>query len=75
MAFEWDRMYKWEDNYERQVTDDVVEKVCETYGVEEISDLTEDQIREVEAFYEDMNEYSIMCIGFSNVINMWQSEN
>ena len=75
MAFEWYKMYKVEENLEREVTDAVYHRVCEHYGVDEVEELTEEQIDEIRAFYNEMNEYSPMCIGFSNLINHWESEN
>jgi len=76
MAFEWNRIHKWEDNIESQVTDSVFEFVCEFYGVDEVSELTEEQFAEVEHFrHEQLNEYSPMQWGFSNLVNQWESEN
>jgi len=75
MAFEWNRMHKWEENLEGQITDAVFEFVCEQYGVEEVTELTVEQFKEVNQFYEEMNEYSVMHIGFVNLTNHWQDEN
>jgi hypothetical protein len=74
MSFEWPRIHKWEDNIESQVTDAVYSYVCEFYGVEEIKELTEDQVNEVMAFRDEFNEYSPMQWGFSNLYNQWESE-
>ena len=74
MSFDWPRIHKWEENIERDITDSVWEYICEFYGVEEISELTTEQIQEVEAFRDELNEYSLMQWGFSNVINHWESE-
>lgn len=75
MTFEWKRMHKWEENLEGQITDAVFEFVCEQYGVEEVTELTVEQFKEVNQFYEEMNEYSVMHIGFVNLTNHWQDEN
>jgi hypothetical protein len=75
MAFEWNRIYKWEENYERDITDDVRTQVCEYYGVEEITELTEEQINEVQSFRDELNEYSVMQWGFSNIYSEWEMEN
>ena len=72
MSFEWNRMYKWEENHERNITEDVEEYICEHYGIEFIEELTQNQIEELEVFRSELNEYSIMQIGFSNVINNWE---
>lgn len=75
MTFEWNRIHKWEENIEREVTDSVREYVCEFYGVDEIGELTEEQMNEVQAFREELNEYSPMQWGFSNIYSEWEMEN
>lgn len=72
MAFEWNRIHKWEENHERNITEDVEEYICEHYGIESIEELTQEQIEEVEAYRSELNEYSVMQIGFSNVLNNWE---
>jgi len=70
MAFEWNRIHKWEDNIESQVTDSVYDYVMEYYGVDDIEELTDDQIEEIDAFRTDeLNEYSPMQWGFSNLLS------
>ena len=49
MAFEWPRSHKWEENIEREVTEGLEELIFEQYDVEEISELTEEQIDEIMA--------------------------
>ena len=80
MSFEWNRIHKWEENIERNVTDSVYEYVCEHYSIDDVEELTEEQLAEVEAFRDELNEYSLMQIGFSNLINHvesihWEKEN
>lgn len=76
MAFEWNRIHKWEERIESDVTDSVFEVVCEFYGVDEVGELTEEQIAEVEHYrHEVLSEYSSMQIGFSNLYNLWEGEN
>jgi len=74
MAFEWNRIHKWEDNFEREITDEVRARVEATYGCE-VYELSPEQIREVEQFRDELNEYSVMQVGFSNIINEWDNEN
>ena len=74
MAFEWHRIHKWEDNIESQVTDSVYEYVLEYYRVVEITDLTQEQIEEISGFREELNDYSPMQWGFSNLVNNWENE-
>jgi len=67
--FNWDRIHKWEENYERDITDDVIDYVCEFFEVESIFDLEEDQVNEIENFrHNDLSEYSVMQVGFSNLM-------
>ena len=75
MSFTWDRMYKWEETHERNIDDDVREYVCEQYEVDNIADLTQEQIAEIQAYVDDMNEYSIMIGGFYRMMNDWETEN
>lgn len=69
MSFEWYKIYKHEENIEADVTDRVYDYVCEYYGLENIEELTEEQIEEVRAFADELNEYSPMMIGFNNLFN------
>lgn len=71
MAFEWNRMYKWEENHERNITEDVEEYICEYFNISNIAEMTPAQYKEVEDFSLEMNEYSVMRIGFSNVLDDW----
>lgn len=71
MAFEWDRIYKYEENYEREICDDVDNYVCEHYGIESTDELTREQLDEVIEFRTNMlSEYSVMQFGFSNLISI-----
>ena len=71
MSFTWDRIHKWEENFEREITDSVEEYICEFYDVKMVDFLSEEQIREVKAFQEDYNEYSVMQYGLKQVVEMW----
>ena len=76
MSFEWNRIHKWEDNIEREVTDAVYEYVCEYYGLDDVEELTAEQVKELDVYRnETLNEYSVMQIGFSNLINYWEDAN
>lgn len=76
MAFEWNRIHKSEEYLERIINELVFEQVTEHYAVDSIDELTRDQIDELEHFRNDvLNEYSPLQIGFSDVIQMWESEN
>ena len=67
--FEWSRIHKWEENHERSIIDDVEEYICEYYDVEEIWDLSEEQVNDLENFRNnDLDEYSVMQVGFSDIL-------
>ena len=72
MTFEWHKISKYEENYERDITDNVHDQVRDYYDVDEIDDLTEEQMDEVKTFRDEYNDYSVMQIGFSNLINDWE---
>lgn len=72
MAFVWNRYHKWEENIEREVTDGLIELIQEQYSVDEVSDLSEDQINEVMAFRDELSEYSPLQWAFSNVYSYWE---
>ena len=75
MAYDWSKIYKAEENIEMQITEWVYEHVLEHFGVDEVTDLTEENILEVQAFWDNLNEYSCMNIGYSSLINNWEAEN
>ena len=72
MALVWNRHHKWEENIEREVTDGLIELIQEQYGVDEVSELSEDQINEVMAFRDELSEYSPLQWAFSNVYSYWE---
>lgn len=73
-TFDWHRVHKMEDWIENQVDDAVWERVCEHFGVDDPVELSSDQISEIDHFRtEELNEYSVLQCGFSNLINYWES--
>ena len=75
MAFEWHRIHKHEDQIEQDIYSRVNDQILEHYGVEEIYDLTSEQIEEVQKFADEIGEYNIMYSGFMGCINAWEAEN
>lgn len=74
MAFEWPKIYRAEEYFEYQATEWVFDYICEFYDVEGIEELTVEQIEEVSQYREnDLSAYSPMQLGFSNIINEWES--
>lgn len=75
MSYTWNRPYKTEEYYERQICDQVWEQIMEHFAVDEITQITEDQIKEIEEWREEnLNEYSVLQVGFSNFMQMWENE-
>ena len=73
--YTWHRIHKAEDNLGHIIDEWVYDHVREWFDVEDIADLTEDQIQEVEAFrHNELNEYSPLQWGFSSLYNHWESE-
>ena len=75
MAFEWNRIHKSEQYVDSIVEDMVLEQVCDHYGVDDIEDLSADQIDEISYFRDKvLNEFSCLQWGFSNVISLWECQ-
>jgi uncharacterized membrane protein len=74
MSFEWKKIHKWQENHERNITDDVYEYVLVYYDADAVENLTQEQINEIQAYRDELDEYSIMKIGFSNLINQWENQ-
>ena len=75
MSYDWPRIHKVEDNFYMEISEVVIEQVLNHYGVEEIEDLTQEQIDELETYRScQLGEYSVMQVGYSNIINMWESQ-
>ena len=73
MSFDWNRIHKHEEQVENDIYDRVSEQICYFYNVEDVADLTIEQMDEVRAFVDnDLSEYSIMQRGFTDVFNYWE---
>ena len=73
--YSWPRPHKAEEYYENQICDQVWEQIMEHFGVDEILDITEDQIQEIEEWRAEwLSEYSVLQVGFSNFMSRWESE-
>lgn len=74
--FDYPRIHKWDELLCNQIADEATELVCDHYGVDEVTDLTEQQIEEIQTFIDNNEEwYSYLMSGFRSVINWWESEN
>ena len=75
-SFEWKKMYKSEEHLEREAFGCVESKLCETFEVESVDELTKEQIDTVMDWRENnINEYSIMYGAFQDVYNYWEMNN
>lgn len=73
-GFYWHRTHKIDEWVEREMIECVWDYVSEFYGVEEVTDLTEEQIEEIEAFRTELYEYHPLQYGFSWLISTHESE-
>ena len=74
MKYDWPRVHKVEENLMIDINDLVYEHVMEHFGIEDIEDLSEEQINEVETFRLQLSEYSVLQGGYSNLIGLWESQ-
>lgn len=71
----WHRPHKSEEYYENQICDQVWGQIMEHFGVEEIIEITPEQTKEIEDWREEnLSEYSVLQVGFSNFIQQWENE-
>ena len=69
------RAHKVEDWIANEMYDTVFEQVTQWFGVEQIADITEEQMDEIIDFREnDLNEYSPLQWGYSTIISEWEDE-
>jgi len=69
--------HKWMENLENSITDDIWYDIREHFGVEEITDLGDDQIAEIQEYLseiEDDDYLMIFQIAIRNIINWWENE-
>ena len=75
-SFEWKKMYKVEEHLEREAFACVEHKLCDTFNVESVDELTKEQIDVVMDWRENnVNEYSMMYGAFQDVYNYWEMNN
>ena len=68
MSFEWNKIHKFEESFEREIIDSVEEYIMDYYDIMEIHELTKDQVNEIKTFTEELNEYSVMQVGLNNIL-------
>lgn len=69
MAFEWHKIHKFEEGFEREIRDTVEQYVLEYYTAESLEDLTAEDVAAITAFRDELNPYSVMQIGFSELLS------
>ncbi len=72
MSFEWNKIHKFEESFEREIIDSVEEYIMDYYDIMEIHELTKDQVNEIKTFTEELNEYSVMQVGLNNILMQWE---
>jgi hypothetical protein len=76
MSFNWPKFYKEEQRLENIVGALVFEQVSEFYGVEDLSQLTKDQLEEVLVWADDeLPPFSLLAEGFKNLRDTWEYTN
>ena len=74
--FDWARMYKDEEHIEREAYSCVEHAICNHYDIEDITELTAEQWVDIHAWQEEnVSEYSLMNMAFSDVYNVWEMNN
>jgi hypothetical protein len=73
-GFYWHRTHKIDEWVEREMIECVWDYVSEFYGVEEVTDLSNEQICEIEAFREELFDHHPLQYGFSWLISTHESE-
>ena len=73
--FDWQRMYKAEEHIEREAYSAVEHEICNQLDVEDVINLTQEQMDQVMAWREEhVSEYSPMYGGFADCYNQWENE-
>ena len=75
MSYEIHKVHKVEDNFCREICEWVYAHVTEFYGVDDIEELTQEQIDEVDTYRRcRLGEWSVLQSGYNDVVNMWESQ-
>ena len=70
--YDFPRIHKSEDWIEQQISDLIHEQIFEFFEHEEITDFTAEEIEQLEDFRDEYD--GLLSIGYSNLINWWESE-
>ena len=70
------KAHKMLDWLENQTTEWAIELIQDHFDIENVEDLTREQLDEVIEQYEDMVDYdSMLGMGLRNAIGIWENEN
>lgn len=69
--FEIPKMNKFEDRIEGEAYEYASDAILNHYGVSEISELTEEQVSEIQQFMDD-NVGTVTCLGLRCCIDEWE---
>ena len=72
MKYDWLKIYNASIAIECQIIDFVREHVLSHFGVEEIKELTEENITEVRGFLDTIGVYNFMGIGYADILAEWE---
>jgi len=69
------KIHKWAENIEGMLTEWSYEAVYAHFSVDDVSELTLEQIQEVEDFVAESEEswYDYVLMGFKNIVNEWEN--
>ena len=74
-SFSIPKIHKWVDNIEYMLNDWSYESVFVHFGVEEVSELTAEDIEEIEDFIASSEDswYDWVLMGLKNLVNEWEN--
>ena len=75
MKFEWKRQGKTLDRLENEATESAEEVVKSFFSVENLTSLSEEQMREVFEYSESDDCNSFLGLALRNIVRYWQNEN
>lgn len=76
-TFSVPKIHKWAENIEYTLNDWAYSSVFEHFGVDEVSELTQENINEIEDWLESEDDtwYDWVLMGFRNLLSEWENEN
>ena len=75
MSYDAGKTSKLLDMLEETATEWMINHVTDYYEVDEIEELTEEQITEVQQYRENDCDEDFVVLALGNVINLWEMEN